>query len=36
MCKRWKVNGFRTEAYEGEKFSDHIRRMAAGIALRQF
>ena len=28
MCKRWKVNGVRTEAYEGEKFSDHRRRTA--------
>jgi hypothetical protein len=26
MCKPWKVNGFATEAYEGEKFSDHRRR----------
>ena len=29
MCKRWKVNGVRTEAYEGEKFSDHRRRLSA-------
>jgi hypothetical protein len=29
MCKPWKVNGFRTEAYDGEKFSDHKRRLAA-------
>lgn len=29
MCKRWKVNGVRTEAHEGEKFSDHRRRTAA-------
>jgi hypothetical protein len=28
MCKPWKVNGFRTEAREGEKFSDHRRRHA--------
>lgn len=28
MCKPWKVNGFRTEAREGEKFSDHRRRTA--------
>ena len=28
-CKLWKVNGFRTEAREGEKFSDHRRRLVA-------
>ena len=28
MCKFWKVNGFRTERKEGEKFSDHRRRVA--------
>jgi hypothetical protein len=28
MCKRWKVNGVRTDAYEGEKFSDHRRRLS--------
>ena len=27
MCKPWKVNGFSTAAYEGEKFSDHRRRL---------
>jgi hypothetical protein len=26
MCKPWKVNGFLTEAYQGEKFGDHRRR----------
>jgi hypothetical protein len=26
MCKPWKVNGFSTERYDGEKFSDHKRR----------
>jgi hypothetical protein len=26
MCKPWKVNGFATERYDGEKFSDHRRR----------
>ena len=26
MCKPWKVNGYRTEAFDGEKFSDHRRR----------
>ncbi len=29
MCKNWKVNGFRTERSDGEKFSDHRRRNAA-------
>ncbi len=29
MCKPWKINGVRTEAKEGEKFSDHKRRHAA-------
>lgn len=33
QCKRWKVNGVRTEAYEGEKFSDHARRLAAAGAM---
>ena len=26
MCKYWKVNGFRTERPDGERFSDHRRR----------
>lgn len=26
MCKRWKVNGVRTERADGEKFGDHRRR----------
>lgn len=26
MCKGWKVNGFRTERRDGERFSDHRRR----------
>lgn len=28
LCKRWKVNGVRTESRDGEKFSDHKRRHA--------
>lgn len=28
MCKPWKANGVRTQAYDGEKFSDHCRRTA--------
>jgi hypothetical protein len=33
MCKPWKVNGFRTQAYDGEKFSDHRRRLVADAAI---
>lgn len=29
MCKFWKVNGYRTERADGEKWSDHKRRVAA-------
>ena len=34
LCKPWKVNGFRTERVEGEKFSDHRRRLFADRELR--
>jgi len=34
LCKPWKVNGFRTERREGEKFSDHRRRVSAATASR--
>ncbi|MBP8001938.1 MAG: hypothetical protein KA314_20290 [Chloroflexi bacterium] len=27
LCKFWKVNGYQTEREDGEKFSDHRRRM---------
>jgi hypothetical protein len=30
LCKPWKVNGFRTERRNGERFSDHRRRLFAG------
>ena len=30
MCKYWKINGFRTERKDGEKFSDHKRRLYGG------
>jgi hypothetical protein len=33
MCKPWKVNGYRTERPEGEKFSDHKKRIAAAVAI---
>lgn len=29
LCKPWKVNGYRTERRDGEKFSDHRRRLGA-------
>jgi hypothetical protein len=29
LCKPWKLNGWRTERADGEKFSDHRRRDAA-------
>ena len=29
MCKFWKVNGYATERKEGEKHSDHNRRITA-------
>ena len=34
LCKPWKVNGFRTERVEGEKFTDHRRREAAAREIR--
>lgn len=36
LCKFWKVNGFKTERAEGEKFSDHRRRVAATKAIQQY
>jgi hypothetical protein len=36
MCKTWKVNGYRTERYDGEKFSDHGRRRSAAAELIDF
>jgi hypothetical protein len=36
MCKNWKVNGFRTERPDGEKFSDHRRRDAAKQEVRAY
>jgi hypothetical protein len=35
LCKFWKVNGWRTERHDGERFSDHRRRVAAERDLRQ-
>lgn len=34
LCKPWKVNGYRTERAEGERFSDHRRRVATARAPR--
>lgn len=35
MCKPWKVNGYPTERYDGEKFSDHVRRHTAAHAVAE-
>jgi hypothetical protein len=34
LCKPWKANGFRTERRDGEKFSDHRRRVGAEMTSR--
>jgi len=34
FCKTWKKNGVRTETREGERFSDHRRRLVADQAVR--
>jgi hypothetical protein len=36
MCKPWKVNGFATEREDGEKFTDHKRRMFATEDVSQY
>ncbi len=36
LCKPWKVNGFRTERVDGERFSDHRRRSAAALEIRSY
>jgi len=35
MCKFWKINGFRTERPEGERFSDHKRRFFAKTDIKE-
>jgi len=35
LCKPWKVSGVSTENKEGEAFSDHKRRSAAGDEIRK-
>ena len=34
LCKPWKANGSATHALDGEKFSDHRRRLIASEGLR--
>jgi hypothetical protein len=34
LCKYWKVNGYRTERLDGEKFSDYRRRRLASLDVR--
>jgi hypothetical protein len=34
LCKPWKVNGFRTDRADGERFSDHRRRWHAEREIR--
>jgi hypothetical protein len=34
LCKPWKQNGFATERREGEKLSDHRRRIVAVEAVK--
>lgn len=34
LCKPWKANGFRTGRLDGEKFSDHRRRVVARAEAR--
>jgi hypothetical protein len=34
LCKPWKVNGYRTERIDGEKFADHRRRWFAAGEIR--
>ena len=35
LCKPWKVNGFATERQDGEKFSDHRRRVVAAAQMER-
>jgi hypothetical protein len=35
MCKRWKINGMRTERIEAERYSDHVRRTVADRAVKE-
>ena len=34
MCKYWKVNGYRTERPDGERWSDHKRRLGLDLDVR--
>jgi hypothetical protein len=35
LCKYWKVNGFSTASLDGEKFSDHKRRLTATEEIKK-
>lgn len=36
LCKHWKINGFRTERKDGERWSDHKRRAFARLDLAEY
>lgn len=36
LCKFWKVNGYRIERSEGERFSDHKRRKHADREIQTY
>lgn len=36
LCKPYKQNGFRTEREDGERFSDHKRRLGAELDIADF
>lgn len=36
LCKPWKINGVRTGSISGEKFSDHVRRVSARLAMSEY
>ena len=36
MCKLWKDNGFSTDREDGEKFTDHRRRLFATKDIAQY
>jgi hypothetical protein len=35
LCKPWKINGFARARLDGERFSDHRRRVVAAAAVRE-
>lgn len=36
MCKYWKVNGWTTSHYDGERYSDHNRRTVADDEIKTY